>query len=127
MFQNLELESKYIELIIQELSLCSTDIQHLNFVGFFERFYVENMSGLQNGQIDEEQMESSSEEVSRNLKSKDTKKLNQVKAEFEDNDDDLAVDDGEKISLGNGNEYDDANIVSDDEPIWLNGCVWFWS
>jgi hypothetical protein len=55
--------------------------------------------------------------VSRNLKSKDTKKLNQVKAEFEDNDDDLVVDDGEKISLGNGNEYDDANIVSDDEPI----------
>jgi hypothetical protein len=62
-------------------------------------------------------MESSSEEVSRNLKSKDTKKLNQVKAEFEDNDDDLVVDDGEKISLGNGNEYDDANVVSDDEPI----------
>ena len=86
-------------------------------MGFFERFYVENMSGLQNGQIDEEQMESSSEEVSRNLKSKDTKKLNKVKAEFEDNDDDLVVDDGEKISLGNGNEYDDANIVSDDEPI----------
>ena len=117
MFHNLELESKYIELIIQELSLCSTDIDHLNFVGFFERFYVDNMAGLQNGQIDEEQMESSSEEVSRNLKSKDTRKINQVKAEFEDNDDELVVDDGEKISLGNEDYYNDDNIVSDDEPI----------
>lgn len=91
-------------------------------MGFFERFYVENLSGIQNGQIDEEQMESSSEEVSKNLKSKDTKKLNQVKAEFEDNDEDMAVDEGEKISLGN-EEYNDANIVSDDEPIWVP--LWF--
>lgn len=60
MFKNLELEEKYIELIIQELSLCSLDLEHLNFIGFFERFYVENMEGVQNGQIDEEQMESSS-------------------------------------------------------------------
>ena len=59
------------------------------------------MSAMQNGQIDEEQMESSSEEVSRNLKNRDTKKLQQVKAEFEDDGEDLMVDDGEKISLGN--------------------------
>ncbi len=40
MFQKLELEDKYIELIIAELSLCSDDLEHLNFHGFFERFYV---------------------------------------------------------------------------------------
>ena len=39
MFQKLELEQKYIELIIAELSLCSDDLEHLNFHGFFERFY----------------------------------------------------------------------------------------
>lgn len=62
MFQSLELESKYIEVVVQELSLCSTDLEHLNFMGFFERFYVENMDAMQNsqnGQIDEEQLESS--------------------------------------------------------------------
>jgi len=53
------------------------------------------MSGVQNGQIDEEQMESSSEEVSKNFKSKDQKQSkHQVKAEFEDNDEDLVEDDG---------------------------------
>jgi hypothetical protein len=40
MFKKLELEDKYIEIIIQELSLCSTDLEHLNFHGFFERFYI---------------------------------------------------------------------------------------
>lgn len=41
MFKKLELEDQYIELIIAELSLCSDDLEHLNFNGFFERFYVE--------------------------------------------------------------------------------------
>lgn len=41
MFKKLELEDQYIELIIAELSLCSDDLEHLNFHGFFERFYVE--------------------------------------------------------------------------------------
>lgn len=54
MFQSLELESKYIEVVVQELSLCSTDLEHLNFMGFFERFYVENMADLQNGQLNAE-------------------------------------------------------------------------
>ena len=40
MFKKLELEDEYIELIIAELSLCSDDLQHLNFYGFFERFYI---------------------------------------------------------------------------------------
>jgi hypothetical protein len=40
LFQNLELEDPYIELIIAELSLCSDDLEHLNFHGFFERFYI---------------------------------------------------------------------------------------
>ena len=39
MFQTLELEQKYIELIVAELSLCSDDLQHLNYSGYFERFY----------------------------------------------------------------------------------------
>jgi hypothetical protein len=39
MFRNLSLEEEYIDLIIAELSLCSDDLQHLNFHGFFERFY----------------------------------------------------------------------------------------
>lgn len=41
MFHKLELEDKYIELIIAELSLCSDDLEHLNFYGFFERFYLD--------------------------------------------------------------------------------------
>jgi hypothetical protein len=41
MFQKLELEDKFIDLIIAELSLCSDDLEHLNFHGFFERFYIE--------------------------------------------------------------------------------------
>lgn len=40
MFKKLELEDDYIDLIISELSLCSDDLEHLNFVGFFERFYI---------------------------------------------------------------------------------------
>ena len=35
MFKKLELEEKYIDLIIAELSLCSDDLEHLNFHGFF--------------------------------------------------------------------------------------------
>lgn len=41
MFEKLQLERKYIELIIAELSLCSDDLEHLNFHGFFQRFYIE--------------------------------------------------------------------------------------
>ncbi len=52
MFKKLELDANYIEIIIQELSLCSSDLNHLNFHGFFERFYVENIEGLENGRID---------------------------------------------------------------------------
>ena len=42
MFKKLELEDKYIDLIIAELSLCSDDLEHLNFHGFFQRFYIED-------------------------------------------------------------------------------------
>lgn len=35
MFKKLELDANYIEIIIQELSLCSSDLNHLNFHGFF--------------------------------------------------------------------------------------------
>ena len=40
LFRKLELEDKYIDLIISELSLCSDDLEHLNYLGFFERFYI---------------------------------------------------------------------------------------
>ena len=58
MFQKLELEDKFIELIIAELSLCSDDLEHLNFHGFFERFYVEDEEGGLGdpNAIDEEQV-----------------------------------------------------------------------
>ena len=42
MFKKLELADNYIELIVSELSLCSQDLEHLNYYGFFERFFVEN-------------------------------------------------------------------------------------
>lgn len=42
MFKRLELADHYIESIITELSLCSEDLEHLNFHGFFERFYIED-------------------------------------------------------------------------------------
>ena len=35
MFQKLELADNYIDLIIAELSLCSSDLDHLNYYGFF--------------------------------------------------------------------------------------------
>lgn len=61
MFKRLELADHYIESIITELSLCSEDLEHLNFHGFFERFYIED--GMEEpGAIDEEQIESSGEE-----------------------------------------------------------------
>jgi hypothetical protein len=57
MFEKLELEKKYIELIIAELTLCSDNIEHLNFHGFFERFYIEENdpnSNIQNHPIEEQ-------------------------------------------------------------------------
>lgn len=45
MFRKLELEDKFIEVIIAELSLCSEDLEHLNFFGFFERFFIEEEDG----------------------------------------------------------------------------------
>ena len=55
MFKKLELADHYIEAIITELSLCSEDLEHLNFHGYFERFYIEE--GLDdNNAIDEEQI-----------------------------------------------------------------------
>lgn len=55
MFKKLELADNYIELIISELTLCSDDLEHLNFHGFFQRFYIENASS-RNPAIDEEQI-----------------------------------------------------------------------
>lgn len=64
MFKQLELADHYIDAIIVELSLCSEDLQHLNFHGFFERFYIEDGMDDPNA-IDEEQIESSGEEPQR--------------------------------------------------------------
>jgi len=79
MFEKLEMERKYIEIMIQELSLCSEDLNHLNFHAFFERFFMEGFEDeLVNNPIDEEP-ESSGDENSRNLKSKDTAKIREVR------------------------------------------------
>lgn len=66
MFRKLELSDHYIDAIIAELSLCSEDLDHLNFHGFFERFYIEQSENDQETAntnqppvIDEEQVESS--------------------------------------------------------------------
>ncbi len=63
MFLKLELEDKYVELIIAQLSLCSDDLDHLNFYGFFERFYLDEEEENQNfyGDAIEEQREESEE------------------------------------------------------------------
>ena len=53
LFRQLELADHFIEAIIVELSLCSEDLEHLNFHGFFERFYIEQ--GLDQNAIDEAQ------------------------------------------------------------------------
>ena len=76
MFQKLELEDKYIELIIAELSLCSDDLEHLNFHGFFERFYIEEEEGYGDpNAIEEEESEESHKNTSRvKKKGKNTRK-----------------------------------------------------
>lgn len=51
MFKKLDLAEQYIEAIIAELSLCSEDLQHLNFHGFFERFYIDQEEMDNNGQV----------------------------------------------------------------------------
>ena len=51
MFKKLDLAEQYIEAIIAELSLCSEDLQHLNFHGFFERFYIDQEEMDNNGQL----------------------------------------------------------------------------
>ena len=54
MFQKLKLEDKYIDLIIAELSLCSDDLEHLNFHGFFQRFYIEEDEYQDDNAIEEQ-------------------------------------------------------------------------
>ena len=61
MFKKLSLEEEYIELIIAELSLCSEDLEHLNFHGFFERFYITEGEGEGEGDFQEETIEEEGE------------------------------------------------------------------
>lgn len=66
MFLKLELEEEYIEVIIAQLSLASTDLEHLNFLEFFMRFYLEKEGQEQNQPI-EQQGEQSEEESYRDV------------------------------------------------------------
>ena len=61
MFLKLELEEKYIQVIIAELSLASADLEHLNFNEFFMRFYLDEEEGEYQNQPIEEQGEESEE------------------------------------------------------------------
>jgi chemotaxis protein histidine kinase CheA len=86
MFEKLELERKYIELIISELSLCSDDLEHLNFHGFFERFYIDDDPNTDHNDAIEEQGEESEEESYRDAsrKKKSTKNIKKNTEEDED-------------------------------------------
>lgn len=59
LFRKLELEENFIDLIVTELSLCSDDMEHLNFLGYFERFYIEEGEFKDGDAISEKQSEES--------------------------------------------------------------------
>ena len=54
--------------------MCSDDLEHLNFHGFFERFYIENGSS-RNQAIDEEQIESSGDDRGRTPMNRQTEDI----------------------------------------------------
>lgn len=119
MFQKLELEDKYIDLIIAELSLCSDDLEHLNFVGFFERFYIDDEEG---GYHDNNAIEEQGEESEESYKNSSRIKKNSKPAKKHSSDEEdnnmghymLAPEQAmEKKGLG----YDEDDIVSDDGRI----------
>lgn len=68
MFKKLELEDKYIEVIIAEMSICSADLNHLNFNGFFERFYDDEVDGEYENHAIQQQGEESEEQSYRDVK-----------------------------------------------------------
>lgn len=41
LFKELELEKKYVDLIVAELSLVSEDLNHLDYVEFLNRFFID--------------------------------------------------------------------------------------
>jgi hypothetical protein len=41
LFKELELEKKYVDLIVAELSLVSVDLEHLDYIEFLNRFYMD--------------------------------------------------------------------------------------
>lgn len=53
MFKKLELADHFIEIIISELSLCSTDLEHLNIRGYFDRFYIQDLENSDEYAINE--------------------------------------------------------------------------
>lgn len=114
MFKKLELADNYIQLIISELTLCSDDLQHLNFHGFFERFYIENASSRHQA-IDEQQIESSGEQRKRTPA--EVKKGNNDD-DYEDDKVNFIMQDEGQLSMGmKGNENYDNDVLSDDGHI----------
>ncbi len=119
MFKKLQLEEKYIEVIIAEMSISSTDLNHLNFNSFFQRFYDDEEAEYENHPIEEQGEES--EESYRDVKNpkKNSKKSKHPAEEQEEQQDYMgkymmAID--SRIPEKPKN-FDDEDIVSDDGRI----------
>ena len=64
LFRELELEKKYVDLIVAELSLVSEDLGHLDYVEFLNRFFIDKEDmGVE--EVDEEDEEDNSKTLKR--------------------------------------------------------------
>ena len=64
LFRELELEKKYVDLIVVELSLVSEDLSHLDYVEFLNRFFIDKEDmGVE--EVDEEDEEDNSKTLNR--------------------------------------------------------------
>ena len=64
LFRELELEKKYVDLIVAELSLVSEDLSHLDYVEFLNRFFIDKEDmGVE--EVDEEDEEDNSKTLNR--------------------------------------------------------------
>ena len=64
LFRELELEKKYVDLIVAELSLVSEDLGHLDYVEFLNRFFIDKEDmGVE--EVDEEDEEDNSKTLNR--------------------------------------------------------------
>ena len=64
LFRELELEKKYVDLIVAELSLVSEDLSHLDYVEFLNRFFIDKEDmGVE--EVDEEDEEDNSKTLNK--------------------------------------------------------------